>query len=322
MNGFENQREPLSENAEVLKGKSKLRSFVLGIFIGLAIIAPGISGSTIAIILGLYTAMLYAMGHLVSREFKQCFLFLLPLAIGAVIGFLGGFIVVQKVFGPYVFQMVCFFTGLMTGAVPALFDETRGTRVTPKRGILFALGLLIPVVIAVGSYLLMPDVASDATFTDFPVWRYFAYLPLGLLVSLTQIVPGLSATAVLMAFGQFGLILNSVHLDYILAHPQVLILYLSLVVGFGIGLLLLSRILSALLEKHKTTAFFMIIGLSIGSIISMFFGNDMMECYRDFGQMSAFPVGTLAVGVLLFAVGLTLAYLLVRYERRHGISHE
>lgn len=319
MNDFE--KNGVTENAEtVLSGKSRLRTFILGIFIGLAVIAPGISGSTVAIILGLYTAMLYAMGHLASREFKPCLIFLLPLAAGAVIGFLGGFVVVQKVFAPYTFEMVLLFTGLMTGAVPALTGELKGERVSPLRVALLVLGLLIPVAIALLSVLLLPESSTDATFTDFPVWRYFAYLPLGLLVSLTQIVPGLSATAILMAFGQFGLILNSVHLDYIFAHPAVLLLYAALGIGFLLGLVLLSRILSELLKKHKAASFFAIVGLSVGSILSMYLGSDMMECYAAFGAAEAFPVGRLLLGILLFAVGFLLAYLLVRYEKKHGIT--
>ena len=311
----------LSENENVLAGKSKLLSFVLGIFIGLAVIAPGISGSTIAIILGLYAAMLYAMGHLASREFKQCFLFLLPLGIGAVIGFGGGFLVVKTVFEPFTFELVCLFTGLMTGAVPALFRETEGERPTPKRIILFILGLLLPVAIALGSFFLTKDAVTESvTFTTFPLWRYFAYFPLGILVSLTQIVPGLSATAILMAFGQFGPIMESVSVSYILANPQVLLLYASLALGFVAGLLLLSRLLSALLEKYKGTSFFAIIGLSIGSIVSMYLGTDMMDAYRDFGTRAVFPWWEIVIGVLLFAVGVVASYLLVRYEKKHGIS--
>ena len=305
---------------EMLAGKSKLRSFILGIFIGLAVILPGISGSTVAIILGLYTAMLYAMGHLASREFKPCFLFLLPLGVGAVIGFFGGFFVMQRVFGPYVFEMVCLFTGLMTGALPAILGEIKGERCTPRRVSLLVIGALLPVLVALLSCFLLPKTASDATFTEFPVLRYFAYLPLGVLVSLTQIVPGLSATAILMAFGQFGPILNSVHLDYILANPEVILLYFTLALGFGVGLLLLSRILSDILKKHKGTAFFMIVGLSVGSILSMFFGTDMMACYKSMVSLPAFPIGTLLLGVGLFALGCAIAYLLVRYEKKHGIS--
>ena len=317
----ESQNTVKEQSAEsVLAGKSKLRSFILGIFIGLAVILPGISGSTVAIILGLYTAMLYAMGHLASREFKSCFLFLLPLGVGAVIGFLGGFFVMQRVFGPYAFEMVCLFTGLMTGALPAILRETKGEKRTLRRTFLLALGVLIPVLIALLSYLLLPKTASNATFTDFPVLRYVLYLPLGALVSLTQIVPGLSATAVLMAFGQFGPILNSVHLDYILANPEVILLYFALVLGFGAGLLFLSRVLSDLLKKHRGTAFFLIVGLSLGSILSMFFGTDMMACYENMASLPTFPIGTLFLGVGLFVLGCAVAYLLVRYEKKHGIE--
>lgn len=303
-----------------LVGKSKLRAFILGIFIGLAIIAPGISGSTVAIILGLYAAMLYAMGHLLSKEFKECFLFLFPLGVGAVIGFLAGFLVIREIFGPYVLEMVCLFTGLMTGAVPALFRETRGERITGKRVILFVLGFILPIIIAVFSLFLIHSEQGSVAFTDFPLWRYVVYLPLGVLVSLTQIVPGLSATAILMATGQFGPILASVHMDYILENPQVLLLYFSLGLGFVIGLLGLSKLLSALLSRYRVTAFFMITGLSIGSIVSMFLGTDMMRKYAELTALPAFPIGTLLLGVALFAVGFAVAYLLVRYEERHGIT--
>ena len=74
-----------------LKSKSKLLTFVLGIFIGLAVIIPGVSGSTIAIIFSLYTAMLYALGN-VFNDFKRCIVFLIPLGLGAVVGFGAGFI--------------------------------------------------------------------------------------------------------------------------------------------------------------------------------------------------------------------------------------
>ena len=55
MNELQNTVEEQSAEA-ILAGKSKLRSFLLGIFIGLAVILPGISGSTVAIILGVALA--------------------------------------------------------------------------------------------------------------------------------------------------------------------------------------------------------------------------------------------------------------------------
>ena len=50
--------------------KSFVLAFVLGLFIGLAIIIPGISGSTVAIIFGMYAALLYALGNILN-DFKN-----------------------------------------------------------------------------------------------------------------------------------------------------------------------------------------------------------------------------------------------------------
>ena len=57
--------------------KSWFKSALLGIFIGLAVIVPGISGSTVAIIFKLYDKLLHAISNL-FKKFTICFLFLLP----------------------------------------------------------------------------------------------------------------------------------------------------------------------------------------------------------------------------------------------------
>lgn len=67
--------------------KTWCKSALLGFFIGLAVIVPGISGSTVAIIFKLYDQFLYAVGNL-FKQFKKCFMFLLPIGIGMVVGVL------------------------------------------------------------------------------------------------------------------------------------------------------------------------------------------------------------------------------------------
>ena len=69
---MEKEKNLQKEAAETvdLQSKSRLLAFLLGIFIGLAVIVPGVSGSTIAIIFGLYTALLYAIGN-IFNDFKR-----------------------------------------------------------------------------------------------------------------------------------------------------------------------------------------------------------------------------------------------------------
>ena len=153
--------------------KNWIMALILGVFIGLAVIVPGVSGSTIAIIFGLYTGMLYAFGHILG-DFKRCFKFLLPIGIGVVVGFVAGFLVIQKVFEVYLFQIICLFVGLMIGAVPALTKEIKGERITVSRGVLFVVGLIIPLAISIISIALS---GTESVLTPSPAYSTIAPTP-------------------------------------------------------------------------------------------------------------------------------------------------
>ena len=145
--------------------KTWCKSALLGFFIGLAVIVPGISGSTVAIIFKLYDQFLYAVGNL-FKKFKKCFAFLLPIGIGMVVGVLLGFISVKKLLEIIPFAVVCLFAGLMCGAFPAVKDEIKGAERNAKRIALFALGLLIPVTLGcVSAWLATGETASTDIFT-------------------------------------------------------------------------------------------------------------------------------------------------------------
>lgn len=293
--------------------KSFAVALVLGIIIGLAVIVPGVSGSTVAIMFGMYTALLYAIGNILG-DFKRCLAYLLPIGIGAVVGFVGGFLVIQRVFGEYMFIVVCLFAGLMCGAVPALTAELSGEKKSAPRLLLTFVGILIP--LAIGGLSILLESGADnsaATFTSFPVYLFLLYVPLGAIVSATQIIPGLSATAILMACGQFAPILNSLHLDYILENPIVLLLYFCIGGGFLAGLVLISRGFSKIIEKHRAPTFFLVVGLSLGSILSMFLNPDMWTVYTDWSA-GASPVLDLALGIPLLIVGFVASLALTRYE--------
>ena len=296
--------------------KSWIIALILGVFIGLAVIVPGISGSTIAIIFGLYGSMLYAIGNILS-DFKRCIKFLLPIGIGVVIGFAAGFLVIQNVFEKFLFQLICLFAGLMIGAIPAITREIKGTKVSAGRGVLLTVGFLVPIAVSVISIILSSSSDASSAIAEFSTTRALLYLPLGFVVSITQIVPGLSATAILMAFGQFRPIMNSIHREYIFENPSVLILFAALGIGFIIGLVSISKAFSAILSKHKTTAFYMITGLAFGSIASMFLNTDIYELYKEWASTSI-PVADFIIGIVLLAVGFALSYALTKYELSKG----
>ena len=307
--------------------KGWIKAFILGLFIGLAIIVPGVSGSTVAIMFGLYAALLYAIGNILG-DFKKCFVFLVPIAIGAVIGFVAGFLLVQVLFEKYMFVVICFFVGLMLGASPTLIKEIKGERANAKRVALMIVGILIPIAIAAISIATDPptllgslEIGESAAFKSFPPYLFLLYVPLGVLIAATQLIPGLSATAIMMAFGQFGPIMDSMHLDYILENPLFIALIGCLAVGALVGLVIISKIFSKLIENHKGSTFFFVVGLSFGSIASMFFNPDMAQIYFNWSK-GGFSGANFAIGMALLLVGLIGSGLLAKYELIHDGKKE
>ena len=203
--------------------KTWAKSGVLGFIIGLAVIVPGISGSTVAIIFKLYDQFLYAVGNL-FKKFKACFLFLLPIGIGLVAGFLLGLIGVQKLLEVNMFAIVSLFAGLMVGAFPAVKDEIKGAEFTAKRVVLFVVGLIIPVLMGgisalnTAENMKMQEMASMQTaqdiFAKVQVWQVILAVVFGFIVGITQIVPGLSASAFLMTVAWYNGLMSSVSMTY------------------------------------------------------------------------------------------------------------
>lgn len=296
-----------ADKKEVAKGG------VLGFFIGLAVIVPGVSGSAVAIIFRLYEKLLYAFGN-IFRQFKRCIVFLLPIIAGGIIGLAGGFLAVQQLINLIQFAIVALFAGLMLGAFPAVTDQLKGEKITPARVALFAAGLAVPIAFAALSVAL-GDEGGNA-LTDLPWYFYVLFAALGFVISVTQLVPGLSASAILMMFGFYKPLLDSLHFSYIAQSPAVLGVYACLVVGFLVGLVVVSKGMNKLLQRRRAPTFFTVAGMSLGSVITMFYNPEIVAYYGQWG--SAFAWWELLLGLALFAGGVAAAYFFVRYERAHS----
>ena len=311
------QQKSAAMDLRYQNGKEVFKGGVLGAFIGLAVIVPGVSGSAVAIIFRLYEKLLYALGG-IFRRFKESARFLLPIALGGIVGLAAGFFGVRFLLNLLPFAIVALFAGLMLGAFPAVTDEIKGEKPTPLRIILFLLGLLFPIGLSALSVFGTPDMLS---LDNLSWYHYILFLLVGYAIAVTQLVPGLSATALLMTFGCFTPLMNSVSLTYWQENPMVLLVYACLAVGFILGLLTFSNGLSRLLEKKRAPAFYTIAGLSLGSIVTMFFNPEIVEVYESW-TISAAMWRELGIGMALFGIGIIAATYFVRYERNRVMKNK
>lgn len=301
------------ENINLSYGNTKkvAKGGLLGVFIGLAVIVPGVSGSAIAIIFKMYQNLLYAIGN-IFKKFKKCFCYLLPILLGALVGFVAGFFGVRALLNIMPFIIIALFAGLMFGAYPAVTDEIKGTQKSKTNIALFVVGLIIPILISTASIFLN---VGQQSLVDLKFYHYIIFLILGYLVAITQLVPGLSATALLMAVGYFTPLMESVSLTNFKQNPSIFLVYICLIIGFAIGLVTVSKGVSALIKKDKTKTFWTISGLSLGSILTMFFNPEVVEVYRGWGT-NGNCLRDILIGVVVFAVGILISYWFVNLERK------
>ncbi len=297
--------------------KSFLKSALLGFFIGIAVIVPGVSGSTVAIILKLYDQFLYAVGNLFKR-FKLCFLFLLPIAIGAVVGFLLGFLAVQQLLELIPFAVICLFAGLMVGSFPAVKDELNGVKLDTKRIILLVVGACIPVAVGVYSSVMTlqgGDAMGNILNADL-IWQILLPLLVGFILALTQLVPGLSASAILMVVGWYAMLMQNLHFSLeTLQNVDLMVVVISLAVGFIVGFFVFSKLISVAFEKARDTTYSLVVGLALGSLLTMFFNAEIVKVYAEWAT-NGVNVLHLILGIVLLILGVVGAYLLVRVQRR------
>ncbi len=286
--------------------KEVLINIVVGIFIGLSVIVPGISGSTMAITLRVYDKGMYAFSHM-FKEFKKCFLYALPVLCGIFVGFFGAVAGLQFLLDTIPFITICFFMGLMIGTYPVIFKEVKGEKLNTKNAILSVVGFIVPIAFSVLS-LLLSD--GQSTLENLNFGHYVLFFVMGALISVTQLLPGLSATVLMMVFGYYSALMGGLHLSLLKDFPKLMV-YVLMGVGFLIGVFTLSKLVEKVLIKARKQFFFVISGISVGSVISVFIGKDCMEIYKNW----TFPkiLIELILGIIVLGCAFALSFILTRY---------
>ena len=257
-----------------------LINFLKGVVVGIGGIAPGLSGSVMLIILGLYEKMIRAMGTL-FKNFKKNVAFLIPLVLGFGCGVILFSKIVDFMLTHYEFQTRYLFLGLVLGTVPLFYKQVK------KRGFNKKFYILIVSFAIVGFSLFSLNKSLFPVVTEPSV---FQSVLLGVAVAGSSIIPGVDSAVILSALGLYELYVSS------LANLNIGIL-IPAAVGLIAGAGLISVFMNFLIKKYYTITFSIIFGLFL-SIIPKVLNN---SCIWDS------PIKML-VSVLLVAFGFLISF--------------
>ena len=234
---------------------------------------PGVSGGTIAFILGFYDDLLRALHGLFGREAsarRQSLRALLRFGAGWAVGMIACILVLAELFETHIYFMCSLFLGLSAAAFPLVVHAERDALRNTARYVPLA---LLGAALVVGLTLLREDAAVSLRidFSELRLWPLLYLFVSGAVAVSAMILPGISGSALLLIAG--------VYLPAMHALRQLLRLDFSglpgiLALGLGVaaGAALSVRAIRAALRRFRSQMVWLILGLMAGSLYAIAMG--------------------------------------------------
>lgn len=260
-----------------------------GLIMGASDVIPGVSGGTIAVVLGIYDRLIEAINGIFSKEWKRHLRFLIPLGLGVGTSIVLLANLIEWLFEHYAGPTQFFFLGLIIGVLPYLTHKAEmKNNFESKHYLILVIGVIV-----VGSMAFF-QTNETAPIQEFTISTYILLFFSGMIASSAMILPGISGSFMLYIIGVYTTVIGGIS-DFSLD--------IIAVVGLGIfiGIIVMSKIVKFFLDRYTTGTFALIIGLVVGSIFVVFPG------LPENGSMWF-------VTLLTFLAGLAAAWTLGRVE--------
>jgi len=282
------------------KAIAAIANVARGVLIGLAEIVPGVSGGTIALIVGVYRALISSAAHVVGgvlalarrrvsesrAEFSGVsFAVVLPVLVGMVGGIFAGAALLEPVLENYPLHTRAVFAGLI---LASLWVPFRMVGTWDGKTVVLAGGAAVVTFFLTG----IPAVSAVSP----SLW---AVAPAAALAVCALVLPGVSGSFILVTLGMYQPTLQAVN-DLNFAYLGVF------VAGAAIGLALFVRVLQHLLSNFHRVTLAIMTGLMAGSLRALWpwqgEGRELLGIGEDAPSVALAVVSGVLVVVVLLVV--------------------
>ncbi|APT18821.1 putative integral membrane protein [Amylolactobacillus amylotrophicus DSM 20534] len=261
--------------------------FVKGIFVGSGFILPGVSGGALAAVFGIYEHIIEFLAH-VRRNFKDNFLFLLPVGLGGLVGLVLFSYVVSFALGEHQDTMLWFFVGAIVGTLPALWQQAGKMGRTKRHYGVLVLSFVVSLTFLIFGESLIGNVPQN-----FGTWVLG-----GFLIGLGVIVPGLSPSNFLIYMGMYKDMADGIKsFDLAVVVP--------LALGGVLSLVLLAKLISLIFAKAYASMFHFILGVVAASTV-MIIPFD-----------AHYTVSYVLIAILMLLAGAALGWFMAQLETKY-----
>ncbi len=278
--------------------KNKFSLLLKGFIIGSSMSVPGVSGGTMAILLGIYDKLIGAISNF-FKNFKDNFIFLFVFCIGSGIGIGSLAFVIKWLMAAFPLPVSFFFLGAVIGGIPALYKRTKTSSIGISSVLYFILGLSI--VISIG---FIPT-GNIQIGTGSGLAHYLMLLLTGIIIALALVLPGISTSHMLLVLGMYDTLLAAI--------TQFDVIYIGILgIATLIGVFLITKPIEWTMNKFPHQTYCMIIGFVLGSTFEIFRDKVLPSVPVEPGVL--WGVSTVLLSLGTFILGCVAIHSLSRFS--------
>lgn len=281
-------------------------NFIRGFIMALADSVPGVSGGTIAFILGFYDDFINSLNSLMSKspysDKKKAMSFLGRLGIGWISGMLISVLFLTSFFESSIYSISSLFTGFVLLSIPLIINEEKDLVIGKYRNLIFTvIGIAVVVLLTYFNPSSSGSGISLAAGNLTPGLVIYVFIASMIAIS-AMVLPGISGSTILLIFGLYTGIIGSIrqvitfNFEYL---PILIIFFFGIVTGVATTI----KLIRYVLKTHRSKAIYTILGLMIGSFYAIFMGPTTLEIPHPAMTFGTFNVTFFLIGVaLIFAL--------------------
>ncbi len=257
---------------------------------------PGVSGGTIAFLLGFYDQFISSIDDLLRggmEKKKQALAFLLKLGIGWVCGMVMAVLVLTSVFESNIYAISSMFIGFILLAVPIVAKEEKEALQEKPGSALFA--LIGAAIVCAITYFNPVSGGSSMNLEHLDVRLGIYVFFAGAIAISAMVLPGISGSTLLLIMGLYLPVITAIkdilHFDFG-AFPTVFLFGC----GILVGIFSVVKVIRKALERFRPQTIYLIIGLMLGSVYAVVKGPETLDTPQE-----ALSLGTF--NILFFVIG-------------------
>lgn len=280
--------------------RGSMLNFIRGFCMALADSVPGVSGGTVAFLLGFYDKFIMSLDYLMSgtkEERIEAIKFLIRIGIGWVVGMGAAVSVLASIFDDRIYEISSLFLGLIIFAIPMICKEEKDSLKGKYQNIIWAvIGVVLVAAITYFNPVSGKGISVSVEHLNIALVVYI--FAVAMVAISAMVLPGISGSTMLLIFG--------LYVPVITALKEVMHLHLSyfpVIVIFGLGILtgiaLVIKLIRRALENHRSAMIYFVIGMMIGSLYAIVMGPTTLENTKAAMTLHTFHPVFFIIGIVI-----------------------